>query len=143
VERSTPILEIRHATAEMALNVTKVNSHGTILQCQDFSPCGQFTPWTFRSMYGHFAPRSIRHRRFTPQSWGKTSIHHPKNVLPHTNLGVIPVRRNFLRQEDNSIPRREKYVPVCTARCNALITLIALVQILLKQSTDRQLLLVG
>ena len=53
--------------------------------CQDFSPHGQFAPWTF-PMYRHFATWAIRpllgisthrrfaHRRFAPWMWGETSV---------------------------------------------------------------------
>jgi len=63
VERSTPILVKRLATAEIALNVTKVSSHGTILRCQNFSPHGRFAPCMDISPHGRFATDVSPHGR--------------------------------------------------------------------------------
>ena len=91
MERSTPILVKRLATAEIDLNVTKVSSHGTILRCQDFSPHGRFAPCMDISPHGRFATDVSPH--------GRGATRPEKNVAPD-NISL-------------SVLADQKWLPVC------------------------------
>ena len=105
---------------------TDSSPHGRFAPCMDISPHGRFAIDV--SPYGCGAKRQYT----VPKTFRLTRI-----------LALFLLDAIFLAEEDNSVPCKEKYVPMCTARCNAHITLIALVEIPLKQSIDGQLLLIG